>query len=115
MMTQLSYEELKALVRLNRLGCRKQVLDLLKEGVPPSEVLVRSAHFRRRSKEEGMQASPLQELDPEKELAECEKLGIRLLTWLDEDYPPLLKEIHDPPFLLYMQGTLAENDIRSIL
>lgn len=30
-----------------------------------------------------------------------------LITLLDPDYPSLLKEIHDPPFILYAQGNLA--------
>ncbi len=30
-----------------------------------------------------------------------------LLTWLDSDYPQLLREIHDPPPVLYLRGDLA--------
>lgn len=30
-----------------------------------------------------------------------------LITWNDEHYPTLLKEIHDPPIVLYAQGDLA--------
>ena len=30
-----------------------------------------------------------------------------LLTWCDSDYPPLLKEIHDPPVALYAIGDLS--------
>lgn len=30
--------------------------------------------------------------------------GHHLVTWLDEDYPPLLREIADPPALLYAKG-----------
>jgi DNA processing protein len=30
--------------------------------------------------------------------------GHSLLTWLDPDYPPLLREIADPPVVLYVQG-----------
>jgi DNA processing protein len=30
-----------------------------------------------------------------------------LLTWCDPDYPPLLKEIHDPPPVLYAMGDLS--------
>ncbi|MFA5960234.1 MAG: DNA-processing protein DprA [Tatlockia sp.] len=29
-----------------------------------------------------------------------------LLTWFDANYPPLLKEIHDPPAVLYAKGKL---------
>lgn len=30
-----------------------------------------------------------------------------LLTWEDKRYPPLLKEIHDPPIVLYVKGDLS--------
>lgn len=32
----------------------------------------------------------------------------------DPDYPALLKEIHNPPKVLYYKGTLSRNDERSI-
>lgn len=34
------------------------------------------------------------------------KSGARLVTLLDDDYPPLLKEIPDPPPYLYLKGVL---------
>ncbi|WP_298432696.1 DNA-processing protein DprA [Geobacter sp.] len=33
--------------------------------------------------------------------------GVRIITLLDEEYPPLLREIADPPPYLYVKGTLA--------
>lgn len=36
----------------------------------------------------------------------CNKLGIKTIRLEDETYPSLLKEIEDPPFLLYMYGNL---------
>jgi DNA processing protein len=39
-----------------------------------------------------------------KELAELEKLGGRLLTWEEPAYPHLLREIYDPPPVLYVRG-----------
>jgi len=39
-----------------------------------------------------------------KELAESQALGCRLLTWDEPDYPPRLREIYDPPPLLYVLG-----------
>jgi DNA processing protein len=35
---------------------------------------------------------------------------IRLLTYADADYPPLLREIYDYPLLLYSRGTLAPQE-----
>ena len=50
------------------------------------------------------------ETDPEKELKKCEKLGVSILTPADESYPKLLKEIYDPPFILYVRGQLKAED-----
>lgn len=41
---------------------------------------------------------------------EAAQHGIELLTLSDARYPRLLREIHDPPGVLYIRGTLAEGD-----
>lgn len=46
----------------------------------------------------------------EKELRSVEKIGARLLTWEDEEYPSNLKNIYDPPPLLYILGFLLPQD-----
>ncbi len=43
---------------------------------------------------------------PEKVWQELQEKEIRLLTLNDPDYPLLLKEISNPPFLLYLKGNL---------
>lgn len=45
--------------------------------------------------------------DLEKEEARLAKGGIRFIIPHDDDYPPLLKEIYDPPIGLYSKGPLA--------
>lgn len=50
------------------------------------------------------------EVDPEKEFVRCGKLGVKVVTIADEGYPRLLKEIYDPPFILYIRGDLKEED-----
>ena len=50
------------------------------------------------------------EVDPEKEFSRCEKLGVKVVTTTDDSYPRLLKEIYDPPFILYIRGDLKEED-----
>ncbi len=50
----------------------------------------------------------------QKELNVLEKIGGKITTVWDEDFPPLLKKIFDPPLLLYFKGTFAENDNYSI-
>lgn len=40
-------------------------------------------------------------------LADCERLGLRILTLGDADYPDRLKNIYDPPAVLYVEGPAA--------
>jgi DNA processing protein len=40
------------------------------------------------------------------EIERLEQLGARVVTLEDEEYPPLLREIHDPPIALYVRGDL---------
>lgn len=47
------------------------------------------------------------------ELALVEKVGARVLIQSDPEYPALLKEIYDPPILLYILGQLIERDQRN--
>lgn len=49
-------------------------------------------------------------IDPERLLQEVLKKGIRILTIKDKNYPKLLKEIGDPPFLLYVKGEIKKED-----
>ena len=46
--------------------------------------------------------------DLSKELKKCERFGVSLLTPDDDSYPRLLKEIYDPPFLLYVRGNIKK-------
>ena len=46
----------------------------------------------------------------EKILAQCGKLKIRTLTWQDAQYPNRLKNIPDPPLVLYYRGVLPDFD-----
>ena len=39
-------------------------------------------------------------------LGECERLGVRVLTMQDADYPVRLRNIYEPPCLLYVKGNL---------
>ncbi len=46
----------------------------------------------------------------EKELSLLEEVGGKMMTIKDESYPKRLKEIYDPPPLLYVRGELKEED-----
>lgn len=37
-------------------------------------------------------------------LGECDRLGIRIMTFQDADYPQRLRQIADPPVILYIKG-----------
>lgn len=43
-------------------------------------------------------------LIPEKELAKILINDVEIVTLIDDNYPPLLKEVHDPPFVLFYRG-----------
>jgi len=43
--------------------------------------------------------------DPQKIWQQLNEEGVKLVTLTDADYPPLLKEINAPPFVLYVRGS----------
>ena len=45
-----------------------------------------------------------------KQLRELDKLGGRLVTFWDEEYPESLKQIYDPPAMLFVKGELTAKD-----
>jgi DNA processing protein len=46
----------------------------------------------------------------EKELCELPNIGARLVKWTDDDYPPNLRQIADPPPFLFVRGTAPLGD-----
>ncbi|MEZ4593256.1 MAG: DNA-processing protein DprA [Chloroflexota bacterium] len=51
-----------------------------------------------------------QEVDLDAALAQVQQAGVSLLTWGMPEYPNYLREIPNPPPLLYYQGELLEQD-----
>ncbi|MBI4731455.1 MAG: DNA-protecting protein DprA [Chloroflexi bacterium] len=49
-------------------------------------------------------------VDLEKYMTHVATQGISILTWDDDLYPPRLKEIDQPPPVLYVRGTLTKED-----
>ena len=47
-----------------------------------------------------------EDVSSEKWATQLERAGVRVVTAFDAEYPPLLAEISDPPFLLYATGNL---------
>jgi len=55
-------------------------------------------------------AATREKFDTAAELAQAEKLGIWLVNLDDKRYPLALKQIYDPPPVLYVKGTLTRED-----
>ena len=55
-------------------------------------------------------ASTREKFNAADELELARKLGIWLVNLADERYPPVLKQIYDPPPVLYVKGSLGRQD-----
>jgi DNA processing protein len=53
-------------------------------------------------------------VDLEKYMAKVSAQGIQILTWEDDLYPSRLKDIDQPPPVLYVRGTLTNEDTWSV-
>lgn len=54
-------------------------------------------------------------VDPDKALAEVENRGIKFLTFEDEKYPIMLRNIDNPPSVLYYKGDLFDCNLEKTL
>lgn len=52
----------------------------------------------------------ISKIDPDKEMAKVEKLGLDVRIITDANYPKMLKELHDPPWVLYIRGKILPQD-----
>lgn len=53
-------------------------------------------------------------VDLPSELARIKEFGCEVVTQEDENFPSLLREIYDPPIVLYVKGTLTKQDGQGI-
>lgn len=53
-------------------------------------------------------------VDLDKVWEKIERQGIKILTWLDEAYPQRLKEIDQPPPVLYIRGDYLPDDLFAV-
>lgn len=53
-------------------------------------------------------------VDLDGELRRASEFGCQIVTRADVDYPALLKEIYDPPIVLYVKGTLRPGDKQAV-
>lgn len=54
------------------------------------------------------------EIDVESEIRRCDDHGVRILIETDDDYPRMLKEVCDPPGVLFVRGRLRETDALAV-
>ena len=55
-----------------------------------------------------------QRVDLAAELRRIEESGAKVIPWDAPEYPPLLREIHSPPIVLYVWGDLQPRDLHAI-
>lgn len=53
-------------------------------------------------------------LNIDAEMKRVERANAHLITFLDERYPPNLRDIPDPPMLLYVRGTVLPTDTQAL-
>ncbi len=53
-------------------------------------------------------------IDGSKELELAERHGVRIITFLDEDYPERLRNVYGPPMVLYVKGKILPQDALAI-
>lgn len=113
-MTSVEEEEVCSFLTLNGLRAegRRKAATLLSEGKNARETV------ERMRSEDLLKELPVSESVPpfnaKKEIELCAQKGIDFLLYTDSGYPGILKEISDPPLLLYKKGALFENDRNAI-
>lgn len=108
----LSEKELTGLVLINRLcggGVSACVFEQIDSGLGFWEVSRKILEENLFEKKEELEKL-LKIFSPEEEMRKCRQAGIRLLSLWDEDYPSELKNISDPPALLYLAGNIIPHD-----
>jgi NAD-dependent DNA ligase len=50
------------------------------------------------------------EIDVERELADCREQGVELVVESSDEYPEQLRTIHDPPGVLFVRGSILPSD-----
>jgi DNA processing protein len=53
-------------------------------------------------------------IDLQGEIQKIEKFGCKIVIQSDENYPELLRQIYDPPIVLYVKGTLLASDKNAV-
>lgn len=73
---------------------------------------LQDAGLDKRTQENLLQAR--RELDLAQEWQRLERAGVEVRTWADANYPANLREVEAPPPVLYIRGTLLEEDTLAV-
>ena len=121
-MNKLNFEELvslKLLLSINSIGPHK-VLTLVSKFRAPGNVL--SSSYSSLTQTEGISNNLANRIlssgkyyeeareNFEKELTTLEKVSGRIISYWDDEYPKMLKNIYSPPIILYVIGEFKESD-----
>lgn len=108
-----------ALERIPRVGPLSMARLIATFGNPGAALKATSSEIRQRTglseKLAGMIASYIPpESDIKRDMETLERLGARVITRWDPEYPTNLTEIYDPPALLFVRGELLETDRKAV-
>lgn len=105
-----TFQDFLILMLLNRLAAGKAPIgEALKNGQSPREIAEKIRIQNWLGLAKALKALE-KDFEPEREFDECARLGISLLFLGQPDYPALLREIPDPPLLMYVKGRLLRGD-----
>lgn len=93
---------------------RRKLLDLY--GTP--EAVYRQREYSKVSGLTGRGLKSLMDKDlsgAQKVLTDCAEKGVSILTLSDRNYPSRLKNIFDPPLVLYYRGTLPDFEVQPVI
>lgn len=108
-----------ALERVPRVGPLTMARLFEAFGGPRRALNANADDIRRRTGLSERLARSIADFDPpegeiRKDLELLEKLGVRVITRWDADYPAILQEIYDPPALLFVRGEIVSKDSRAV-
>lgn len=109
-------DSVKSLIHLNliqEVGSKtvQQLIDVFKS--PEAVLNAKSQELRKEQAPPGL-INKLVHYPIEQELELIDQHGCSIVTFYDEEYPSLLKNIDTPPLVLYIKGTLESTDKYSI-
>lgn len=112
-------QELRSWLRLSRLELSPRAAAALVERFGGPEAVFEASESELKSVDRLTDKGLAKILGPtpaalDRDLDTIEQLGLTVIPLLSPDYPSCLKEIYDPPIVLYVNGNILESDKHSI-